>query len=472
MERRVSTHSPLPPCSSSACAPAPPDEIFNTGIRYRADKDARKVDLGVGAYRTDEGKPLVLSVVRKAEAVIHADKTLNKEYLGIEGDAKFVKVARELLFGSDSPALIGNRIASAQGISGTGSVRVGLDFIVKFLPKGTTIYVSAPTWGNHLTMFAAAGIPYKQYKYWYPLHSHIGTHITLTPTHLHHVSSNTWCICRVHHVLSLLSHPSHRLCPSVTVCAHRDGQQRGLNIEGMLADLQAAPDRSVILLHACAHNPTGVDPTQEQWKRIATVIRQKQHLPFFDSAYQGFASGDLERDAWAIRYFVREGFELLAAQSFAKNFGLYNERAGTINIVCSSATQAKSVLSQVKMVIRPNYSNPPAHGARIVAIVLSDPTLYAEWKEELKGMSGRINSMRQVLRSELERLKTPGDWSHITSQIGMFSFTGLTAKQSAAMSEKWHIYLLSNGRISMAGLNSKNVKYVAEAMHDVITNTK
>ena len=396
---------------------APPDEIFNTGIRYRADKDPKKVDLGVGAYRSDEGKPLVLSVVRKAETIIHADKSLNKEYLGIEGDAKFVKVARELLFGADSPALIGNRIASAQGISGTGSVRVGLDFIVKFLPKGTTIYVSAPTWGNHLTMFAAAGIPYKQYKYW-------------------------------------------------------DGQKRGLNIEGMLADLQAAPERSVILLHACAHNPTGVDPTQEQWKRIATVIRAKQHLPFFDSAYQGFASGDLERDAWALRYFVREGFELLAAQSFAKNFGLYNERAGTINIVCSSAAQAKSVLSQVKMVIRPNYSNPPAHGARIVAIVLSDPALYAEWKEELKGMSGRINGMRQQLRGELERSKTPGDWSHITSQIGMFSFTGLTAKQSAAMAEKWHIYLLSNGRISMAGLNSHNVKYVAEAMHDVITSSK
>jgi len=396
---------------------APPDEIFNTGIRYRADKDANKVDLGVGAYRDDNGKPYVLSVVKKAEAIIAKDQTLNKEYLDIAGDPKFVKVARELLFGSDSPAIIGSRVASAQGISGTGSVRVGLDFIVKFLPKGTTIYVSAPTWGNHLTMFAAAGLPYKQYRYW-------------------------------------------------------NSKDRNLDIEGMIADIESAPNRSVILLHACAHNPTGVDPTQEQWKRIASVIRSKQHLPFFDSAYQGFASGDLDRDAWSIRYFVKEGFELLAAQSFAKNFGLYNERAGTINIVCSSQSQAQAVLSQMKMVIRPNYSNPPAHGARIVSIVLNDHALYQEWKSELQGMSGRINSMRKILREELERLKTPGNWSHITSQIGMFSFTGLTPKQSAAMAEKWHIYLLSNGRISMAGLNSANVKYVAKAINDVVVSVK
>lgn len=401
----------------AAVKEAAPDEIFNTGIRFRADSSPNKVDLGVGAYRDDSGKPFVLNVVRKAEAIIAADKSLNHEYLDIAGDQKFVKVARDLLLGKDCPAVIGNRVASAAGISGTGSVRVGLDFIVKFLPKGTTIYVSAPTWGNHLTMFNAAGIPYKQYRYW-------------------------------------------------------NAKTRGLDIDGFLEDIQNAPEKSVILLHACAHNPTGVDPTQEQWKRVAEVIRAKKHLPFFDSAYQGFASGDLEKDAWAIRYFIQQGFELLAAQSFAKNFGLYNERAGTINIVCSSDNQAKAVLSQMKMVIRPNYSNPPAHGERIVTVVLNDQALYDEWKQELKGMSGRINDMRKVLRAELERLKTPGTWEHITSQIGMFSFTGLTAPQSKAMAEKHHIYLLSNGRISMAGLNSKNVKYVAQAMNDVVVNVK
>jgi len=391
----------------------PPDEIFNTGIRYRADTSPLKVDLGVGAYRTNEGKPLVLNVVKKAETMIHEDKTLNKEYLDIAGDAKFVEVARQLLFGADSPAIKENRVASAQGISGTGSLRIGLDFLAKFLPKGPTLYISAPTWGNHLSMFAAAGLPYKSYRYW-------------------------------------------------------NATNRTLDIEGMVADLEGAPQGSYILLHSCAHNPTGVDPTEAQWKQIASVIRSKGHLPFFDSAYQGFASGDLDRDAWAVRYFIKEGFELLAAQSFAKNFGLYNERAGLISIVCATEERAKAVLSQMKMVIRPNYSNPPAHGARIVAAVLSDPALYEEWKGELKGMSGRINAMRIALRSELERLKTPGTWQHITSQIGMFSFTGLNAKQSAAMANKHHIYMLSNGRISMAGINEKNVVYVAKAMDDVI----
>ena len=244
---------------------APPDEIFNTGIRYRADTSPNKVDLGVGAYRDDQGKPYVLNVVHKAETIIYNDKTLNKEYLGIDGEPHFVKHARTLLFGSDSPALIGNRVATCQGISGTGSLRVGFDFIVKFFPKGTTIFVSKPTWGNHITMFDAARLPYKYYRYW-------------------------------------------------------DAKGRKLDINGLLEDLNAAPSGSVILLHACAHNPTGVDPTREQWEAIAKVIRAKNLFPFFDSAYQGFASGDLEADAWAIRYFVKEGFQLAAAQSFAKNF--------------------------------------------------------------------------------------------------------------------------------------------------------
>jgi len=198
----------------------------------------------------------------------------------------------------------------------------------------------------------------------------------------------------------------------------------------------------------------------------------RRTIPFFDSAYQGFASGDLEQDAWSIRYFVEQGFEMIASQSFAKNFGLYNDRVGTVSIVSNNAANAKAVLSQLKLVIRPNYSNPPAHGARIVGIILSDPALYAEWKVELKGMSQRIQDMRKVLFDELKRLGTPGDWTHIMTQIGMFSFTGLTAKQCESMITKHHIYLLSNGRISMAGINSKNVKYVAAAIHDVVVNIK
>lgn len=399
------------------CVPAPPDEIFNTGIRYRADTDARKVDLGVGAYRTDEGKPLVLNVIRKAEAIIAKETNVNHEYLGIDGDQRFVKVARELMFGANSPAIKENRLVTCQSLSGTGALRLAVEFIERFLPKGTKIYWSKPTWGNHLSIFSAAHVPAAPYRYW-------------------------------------------------------DAKGRKLDINGMLEDIRAAPERSVILLHACAHNPTGVDPTREQWKQIAEVIRSRNHLPFFDSAYQGFASGDLENDAWAIRYFVEQGFEMFCAQSFAKNFGLYNERIGTVSVVCSNAEKAKATLSQMKLVIRSNYSNPPAFGARIVGTILTSPELYAEWKQELKGMSGRIQAMRQLLVDELKRLGTPGDWSHITSQIGMFSFTGLTPKQCEAMINKHHIYLLSNGRISMAGINTKNGKYVANAIHDVVTTIK
>lgn len=396
---------------------APPDEIFNTGIRFRADTDPRKVDVGVGAYRTDEGKPLVLNSVKKAEQIVLKDVSLNKEYLQIDGDAKFVKLARELLFGANSVAIKENRIATLQGISGTGSLRVGTDFIWHQMPRGTAIYYSQPTWGNHLSIFqySGAGIPSKSYRYW-------------------------------------------------------DAKGRKIDLDGMIEDLKNAPERSVILLHACAHNPTGIDPTRDQWKKIAEVCKARNHLPFFDSAYQGFASGDLESDAWAIRYFVDQGFEMIAAQSFAKNFGLYNERVGTVSFVAKDAKTAAAVLSQAKIAVRANYSNPPSHGARVAAVILGTPELKAEWIQELKGMANRILDMRKALRGEVERLKTPGDWSHITSQIGMFSFTGLSKAQCAYVVEKWHIYLLSNGRISIAGLNTKNVKYMAAAIHDAVVN--
>jgi len=201
-------------------------------------------------------------------------------------------------------------------------------------------------------------------------------------------------------------------------------------------------------------------------------MKQRKLLPFFDSAYQGFATGSLEEDAWAIRYFVAQGFEMFAAQSFAKNFGLYNERCGTINIVLDNPKTVAAVNSQLKMVVRANYSNPPAHGARVVSVILSDPALFEEWKVELKGMSGRIIKMRSVLYDALVALKTPGDWNHIKTQIGMFSFTGLTPKQCAVLTEKHHIYLLSNGRISMCGINNANIQYLAKAINDVVVNVR
>jgi aspartate aminotransferase len=232
--------------------------------------------------------------------------------------------------------------------------------------------------------------------------------------------------------------------------------------------IAAAPDRSIILLHACAHNPTGVDPTQDQWRELAALLKQKSHFPFFDCAYQGFASGDLARDAWAIRYFVSQGFELCIAQSFAKNFGLYGERAGAFHFVTGPSPDAAKTISrigsQLQQLQRSEISNPPAYGARIASLILNDATLFAEWEANLREMSGRIISMRQALRARLEELGTPGTWNHITDQIGMFSFTGLSETQVRELRDVAHVYMTKNGRISMAGLNTHNLEYFARAV--------
>jgi aspartate aminotransferase len=254
-----------------------------------------------------------------------------------------------------------------------------------------------------------------------------------------------------------------------------DAKTRGLNFEGMISALEGAPEKSIIVLHACAHNPTGVDPTQDQWKKIAAVMRKKSLFPFFDCAYQGFASGDLNRDAWAVRYFVEQGFELLIAQSYAKNFGLYGERAGCFHYVAgpgsAGAETSTRVASQLAILQRSEISNPPAYGARIASLCLNDVSLFAEWEDNLRTMSGRIIDMRKALRGKLEELKTPGTWNHITEQIGMFSFTGLSETQVAKLRSDAHIYMTKNGRVSMAGLNTHNVNYVAEAINKVVRET-
>jgi aspartate/tyrosine/aromatic aminotransferase len=255
----------------------------------------------------------------------------------------------------------------------------------------------------------------------------------------------------------------------VTDKAYRywDAKNRNLNLAGMLEDLASAPDGSVILLHAAAHNPTGVDPTKDQWDQIMDVCLKKNHICWFDSAYQGFATGDLETDAYALRRFTDSGCNIILSQSFAKNFGLYGERIGTLSIVCGTKEAVPAVMSQLDVLIRNLYSNPPKHGANVVRTVLSDPELYQEWRDELRAMSHRIIDMRTALKAELDRLGTPGNWDHVVSQIGMFSFTGLTPEQSDAMVDKHHVYMLRNGRISMAGVTSKNVEYLASSMHEV-----
>lgn len=392
---------------------APEDPILGVTVAYNKDSSPVKVNLGVGAYRTEEGKPLVLNVVRRAEQMLVNDTSRVKEYLSITGLADFNKLSAKLIFGADSPAIKENRVTTVQCLSGTGSLRVGAEFLARHYHEHT-IYIPQPTWGNHPKIFTLAGLSVKYYRYY-------------------------------------------------------DPATRGLDFQGLLDDLTAAPSGAIVLLHACAHNPTGVDPTIDQWEKIRKLMRSKGLLPFFDSAYQGFASGNLDADAQSVRMFVADGGECLAAQSYAKNMGLYGERVGALSFVCKDSNVASKVESQLKMVIRPMYSNPPIHGASIVAIILKDRQMYDEWTVELKAMADRIISMRQQLYDAMQARGTPGDWSHIIKQIGMFTFTGLNVEQVSFMTREYHIYMTSDGRISMAGLSSRTVPHLADAMHAAVT---
>ena len=305
------------------------------------------------------------------------------------------------------------RLASVQTLSGTGALRVVGEFLKKFKPAA--LYVSNPTWGNHNAVFAASGVSVRQYRYF-------------------------------------------------------DKKTKGLDINGMLADLNDATPGSCVLLHTCAHNPTGVDPSEAQWQQIADVCKARQLYPFFDTAYQGFTSGSLDKDAYGLRLFLAQGFEMVIAQSFAKIMGLYGERTGCLHFVCADKQTAARVLSQVKIVVRTNYSSPPKHGARIAAAILNNPQMRQQWLDELVAVCARMNDMRNALRGALEKKGVKGDWSHITTQIGMFSFTGLTVKQSEAMVKKHSVYMTKNGRISVCGITTKNVDHVAESIKDVVNN--
>eukprot|EP00092_Neocalanus_flemingeri_P032130 GFUD01034921.1.p1 GENE.GFUD01034921.1~~GFUD01034921.1.p1 ORF type:complete len:410 (+),score=106.21 GFUD01034921.1:39-1268(+) len=397
--------------------PAPPIEVFQLGRDFQADTCPDKVSLGVGAYRTEEGKPWILPVVKKAERIL-AEKieqeSINHEYLPVLGLDTFTTAATAMLLGDDSPALADSRAFGVQCLSGTGALRNGAEFLKRIIGSNI-VYYSDPTWGNHGLIFKNSGFTeLRKYRYWDPL-----------------AKSLAWA--------------------------------------GMLEDLGNAPPKSIIILHACAHNPTGVDPTRDQWEKIADLCQEKDLFPFFDCAYQGFASGCLDTDAWAVRYFVSRGFELFCSQSFSKNFGLYNERAGNLTVVMKDQSKMANFKSQLTLIIRAMYSNPPAHGARIVDTVLSNPELYQEWRECIKVMSSRIIDMRAGLRKRIEDLRTPGDWNHITTQIGMFSYTGLTEEMCMFLQKEKHLYLLKSGRISMCGVTPGNIDYVAKAINSAVT---
>eukprot|EP00445_Apocalathium_hangoei_P041144 CAMPEP_0203970234 /NCGR_PEP_ID=MMETSP0359-20131031/97862_1 /ASSEMBLY_ACC=CAM_ASM_000338 /TAXON_ID=268821 /ORGANISM="Scrippsiella Hangoei, Strain SHTV-5" /LENGTH=415 /DNA_ID=CAMNT_0050908185 /DNA_START=74 /DNA_END=1321 /DNA_ORIENTATION=- len=396
---------------------APADPILGIEKAFQADGDSRKINLGVGAYRTEEGTPFVLQVVKDAEKEMLEElgTKLNKEYSTIDGPAALKMLTQQLVFGEDSEAIKSNRIASVQSLSGTGSLRVAAEFIKGHMkPEAHEIWISDPTWANHTAIFQKAGMTVKTYPYY-------------------------------------------------------KAETRSLNFEGMMKALSTdAKPGSTVLLHSCAHNPTGVDPTEEQWKEIANVMKQRSLIPVLDSAYQGYASGSLDKDAFTIRLFVSMGFEFYMCQSFAKNLGLYGERIGMLHVVCNSAPQADAVLSQLKLVIRPMYSSPPIHGAQLVMKILGNEARLSAWKKELSGMADRILEVRSQLRAGLEKKGTPGTWRHITDQIGMFSYTGLTTPQCERLIKDHHIYLTKFGRISLAGLNNGNIQYMVDSIDEVV----
>ncbi|KFM26389.1 Aspartate aminotransferase P2, mitochondrial [Auxenochlorella protothecoides] len=363
--------------------------ILGVSEAFKRETSTDKLNLGVGAYRTEELQPYVLRVVGKAEKRM-LERGDNKEYLSIEGLPEFRAATVELLLGADSAAVKEGRVATLQSLSGTGSLRVAAAFLAKFLP-GVTVYLSRPTWGNHKNIFGDAGVEWREYAYFNP----------------------------------------------ATV---------SLDFDGMLHDIAAAPAGS--------------------WSKIADVIEERHHLAFFDVAYQGFASGSLDDDAFAPRLFVERGLEVLVAQSYSKNLGLYAERIGALNIVLASSQAADRVLSQLKRIARAIYSNPPVHGARIVAEVVGDAAMFGEWNVEMEEMAGRIKTVRQDLYDHLTRLLPSKDWSF----IGMFSFTGLSPQQVENMTNKWHVFMTKDGRISLAGLNRAKAGYLAEAIVDSVQN--
>ncbi len=381
------------------------DPILGLPIAFAADSRPYKVNLGVGAYQTAEGFPLVLTSVRKAECLIQ-QKHLNKEYLPIEGDGEFIRCALQLLLGNDSLLFKSGKFFAAQAVGGASALRIAGEFLTKFVSK--TIFISQPSWSNHKLIFERAGLNVGSYPYFNP-------------------------------------------------------QTYKLDYSGMCEAIRNMPPGSVILLHGCCHNPTGLDPTFEQWQELSELIKKQQLIPLFDIAYQGFGE-DIDQDAQAIRYFIQEGHEMLVAYSFSKNFGLYGERVGFLTVTCAKPEAAPKLGSQIKILIRGNYSNPPIHGARIVSTILKSHELTSEWKTELNNMRERIKEMRKALVAALFVQGQDHNFSYIHEQKGLFSFSGLNPKQVQYLREEKGIYMPSNGRINIAGLNTQNLSYVAESL--------
>ena len=391
---------------------APKDPIFGLTEAYTADQRAGKVNLGVGVYYTDEGKVPLLRAVLEAEKEVVA-KQSPRAYVPIEGPNPYNSAVQNLLFGADSPLIKEGRVVTAECLGGTGALRVGGDF-VKRLDTNAPAAISAPSWENHRGIFESAGYQVLEYSYF-------------------------------------------------------DPKTRGVDFEGMVKSLESFPAKTLVILHACCHNPTGADLPPDQWKKIISICQTRQLIPFLDIAYQGFATG-IEEDGAAVQLFANSGMSFFVSSSFSKSFSLYGERVGALSIVTQSKEESARVLSQLKRVIRTNYSNPPTHGAAIVAMVLNSPKLRQMWEDELAEMRERIKAMRHGLNKKLAAAGAQQDFSFIETQRGMFSYSGLTAGQVANLQEQDGIYALSTGRICVAALNTKNLDRVAQAIARVLVS--
>ncbi|MHC2068725.1 amino acid aminotransferase [Bremerella sp. T1] len=390
---------------------APPDAILGLNEAFRNDSNPEKINLSVGVYKDEQGVTPVLKCVKEAEKrLLETEST--KSYLPIDGRAGYTKAVRELMFGTDHEVITANRAVTVQTPGGTGALRVAGDFIAANFP-GAAIWLSQPTWPNHPNIFTAAGVPLKTYAYF-------------------------------------------------------DKASNGLDFDGMISSLKEASKGDVVLLHGCCHNPTGIDPTPEQWKAIADLVQEKELLPLLDFAYQGFGDG-LSEDAAGLRELARPGQEMLICSSFSKNFGLYNERVGAMTAVASGEAEATAVLSQLKKVIRSNYSNPPTHGAAVVETVLTDASLTKLWDEELTHMRDRINGIRKLFVDKISAAGIDQDFSFIQNQKGMFSFSGLNQMQVDQLRSDMSIYIVGSGRINVAGISEANVDRLCEGIKKVVS---
>lgn len=389
---------------------APADSILGLTDAFRKDPNPHKVNLGVGVYKDETGRTPILDCVKAAEKIL-LEKESSKSYLPISGDPTFAVEVQKLLFGPTGKVIASGRAATAHAPGGTGALRVGGDLLKKFYPRAT-VWISGPTWANHKGVFKTCGFPLAEYPYYNPV-------------------------------------------------------TRSLDFPAMVTSLMAVPTGDIVLLHACCHNPSGVDLTVEQWREVAAIAAKKGWVPFLDFAYQGFGEG-IEADRCGVEAFAATGIDFLVASSFSKNFGLYNERTGALTIVSPSAGEAAVAMSHLKTTIRVIYSNPPAHGGLIVALILSDPQLHQQWLQELAAMRNRIKAMRVALVEGLAKRRVKGDFSSITRQRGMFSFSGLADPAVEWLRANKSIYVVAGGRINLAGLTEANIGYVCDAIAEAL----